>query len=268
MLQKLKNSPYFAFFEISFKRQFAYRIANWAGLFTNLFFLFFKVAILEACYTHKTTISNYTILDTLTYVTVMQGLIMVVPMWGRIGVGESIRSGKIATDLIRPVNFFVMMISMRLGVSIYYLLVRTLPIIFVGYLVNFMIIPHIWNLPVVLLSIIMSAIIGNCLYFLIESTSFWLESDLGPRYILMGFSGLMAGLIVPIAFFPDWALFISKFLPFAYMLSCPVEIFLGKHSGMGLCVKLLIQLFWVVFLIGLSLIILKTGVRKMVLHGG
>ena len=46
----MRFAVYAAFMRAAFQQQFAYRIANWAGLFTNSFFMFFRGYMLEACY--------------------------------------------------------------------------------------------------------------------------------------------------------------------------------------------------------------------------
>ena len=81
------------------QRQFAYRIANWAGLFTNSFFLFFRAGVFEACYRSAESesgvahdIDGLDAAGALSYAVLSQSLIMVAPFWGRVGLSEDVRN--------------------------------------------------------------------------------------------------------------------------------------------------------------------------------
>src|SRR5690606_8245317 len=118
-----------AVFTTAIRRQLAYRVANWSGLFTNAFFLFFRAYALRACYGERAVIGGLSATDIVTYVTVSQALLMVIPQWGRVEVAESVRSGQVAVDLCRPLDYFAAFLSKRLGVSAYYVLFRFLPLL-------------------------------------------------------------------------------------------------------------------------------------------
>jgi ABC-2 type transport system permease protein len=258
-----------AFAATSFKQQFAYRMANWSGLFTNAFFLLFRAHALRAAYAARESIGGLNIDDIVSYATVSQALLMVIPQWGRMGISESVRSGQIAMDLSRPVGFFGMHMSRRLGISAYYLLVRFPPVLALGLVFGLLHPPADPSLlPLFLLSVICGTWIANCLLFLVEVSSFWLESDRGVRYGVMGFTNLFSGLILPISFFPDWAQRISRGLPFEYTLYLPIKIYLGQLAGGALLGALSIQLIWALGLALLCETAFAAGTRKLVVHGG
>jgi ABC-2 type transport system permease protein len=258
-----------AFAAVSFKQQFAYRMANWAGLFTNTFFLLFRAHALQAAYAARDNIGGLNVEEIVSYVTVSQALLMVIPQWGRMGISESVRSGQIAMDLSRPVGFFGMHMSKRLGISVHYLFVRFLPVLGVGLVFGLLHPPaNPPLLPVLLWSVFCGAWIANSLLFLVEVSSFWLESDRGVRYGVMGMANLFSGVILPISFFPEWAQSLSRILPFEYSLYLPVKIYLGQLAGAALADALATQLIWVVGLGLLCRLAFAAGTRKLVVHGG
>lgn len=262
-------SVYLAFLRAAFQQQFAYRVANWAGLFTNTFFMFFRAYVLEACYAARSEIGGMDVRDATTYAVVSQALIMVAPQWGRIGVSESVRDGRVATELLRPVDYFGMHMAQRLGASAYYLLVRATPVLLIGAAAGLLAAPaSLAALPALALSVVLGAWIAICVLFLIELSSFWLESDRGVRYLVTGVTTLASGLILPLHYYPDWAQAIAAALPFRYTLYLPVEIWTGQIQGAALGQALAVQATWVFAMWALCAIGLRRGTQKLVIHGG
>ena len=207
--------------------------------------------------------------DIVTYVTVSQALLMVIPQWGRVEVADTVRSGQIAVDLCRPMDYFAGFLSKRLGVSAYYILFRFLPLMAVGLAAGLLSPPSAWEtLPAFLATVVMGAWIANSLLFLVDVSAFWLGSERGLRYLFLGAGNLFSGLILPLSFLPEEMQKVSLALPFEYTLYLPVEVYLGRLSGVALASAMTIQLAWVVGLTILCRAILSAGVRKLVIHGG
>jgi len=260
-------TTYLAFARAAFQQQFAYRVANWAGLSTNTFFLFFRAYVLGAC-TAAGPIGGYAQSEAISYAAVSQALLMVVPQWGVVGVASSVRTGQIAVDLLRPIDFYGLYLARRLGISAYYLTVRMGPLLLIGWLGGVLEAPAWWALPALALSVCLGAVIANSLLFLIEMSSFWLENETGVRYTVLGCASLLGGLVLPLAFFPPWVQDLSRLLPFEYTLYLPAQIWLGKHTGGDLLWALLAQCAWAVGMFGLCKLALWRGTLKLRVAGG
>ncbi len=257
-----------AFGAVAFKRQLAYRFANWSGLFTNVFFLLFRTYALMACYEFRDEIAGYDVGQVTTYVTVTQALLMVSPQWGRIGIAESVRTGQVAMDLIRPVPYVAVQLSQRLGISAYYVLVRAIPVGAVGALFGFLKPPaDPWALLPFLISIALAAALGNLILILVELSSFWFGSERGVRFLVSGFANLFSGLLLPIAFFPEWARRISAFLPFEHSLYTPTRIYIGEVSG-SVWTAIGAQLVWLLLLLILTEWMFRRGTKVLIIQGG
>lgn len=252
----------------SVKQQLAYRFANWAGLFTNTFFLFFRAYALRACYEGRTEIGGLTASGIVAYVTVTQALLMVIPQWSRFGLAANIRSGQIATDLTRPIGLLEALLAVRAGVTLYYFVVRFLPLMVLGAVAGFVSWPNgVMSATGFMISVVLGAWLANLILILLEASAFWFGTERGLRYLVLGLSGLFSGLILPISFLPDSVQAISRWLPFEYTLYWPTRVYLGLPSD-ALLSGLLTQALWVVLLTGLTQATLALGTRRLVVQGG
>jgi ABC-2 type transport system permease protein len=106
------------------------------------------------------------------------------------------------------------------------------------------------------------------LRFLSNISTFWFLDYRGVGLLLMFMNSFFAGLIVPLNFWPDWARPIADALPFAGMIQVPVDVYLGKATGVNLLGVLLVQLTWAVGLLLVNRLVLNLAVRKVIVQGG
>jgi len=257
---------YVAFSKVEFLRYLGFRLSNIAGLFTNIFFLMFRAAAFKALFVNAALIGGYPLEYILSYTVLSQVLLMVIPQWGSVGVAEDIRTGQIASDLLKPVNYYFMILSKRIGVCLFYLLMRGLPVLIVGTLLGlFRCQPDFFHVTVGIISVFLSIVIANSLHFLVEAAAFWLESHQGPKRLLSVSLYFFSGAFIPVALFPPWAKEVSSLLPFQYTLNTTVNILLGSSESLQL---LGLQVMWFLIMIFLCLICLNRGIKKVTLHGG
>ncbi len=257
---------YFAFSKLEFLRHFTFHLSNIAGLFTNVFFMLFRAACFEALFANIPLIGGHSLEYMLSYSVMSQVLIMVIPQWGSVGVAEDIRTGQIASDLLKPVNYYFMILSKRAGVSVFYLLIRGVPVLIAGiFLGLFRAQLDFFYVALGMISLFLSIVIANSLHFLVEATAFWLESHQGPKRLISVSLYFLSGAFIPVALFPPWAKAISSFLPFEYTLNTTVNILLGSSEPIQL---LGLQFMWFLILIFACLICLDRGIKKITLHGG
>jgi ABC-2 type transport system permease protein len=259
-----------AFARGAFQRQLAYRVANWAGLFTNAWFLMFRAFLLSACYAARDDIGGLSRDQAVTYVVVTQAILMVSPQWGDLGVGESVRTGQVAVDLLRPVDFVGMTLARRLGVSTYYLLVRMTPLLIFGALTGVLTSgpPTAIAAIVFALSLPLAAVIGASVLLLVELSAFWLETHRGVRLLVLSGSILPSGLLLPIVYYPPALETLCRLTPFPYTLYVPAEIWVGEVTGAALWGTLAVQAAWAVALVALARLVFARGTRRLQVLGG
>jgi ABC-2 type transport system permease protein len=257
---------YAHFARVAFRRQRSFRLANFSGLFTNLFFLLFRSAVFAALFDHASTVGGYSLAQAVSYAVLVQTLIMVIPQWGQIGVGEDIRSGQIAMDMCRPLNYYLMIMAKRFGISCYFLVARGLPTLAIAYALGlWTTLPQVTSLPWAVISLAAGILLANSLHFLVELSGFWLESPRGPKMLVVGLTYFFSGATIPLAFFPPWAKQLSALLPFAATLNTPIEVLLQPELPWTLLAQ---QGLWLLVVCSLCFIVLRRGERSLVLHGG
>jgi len=261
-------APYLAFARAALARQWTYGTANWAGLFTNSFFLFFRAYALRACYDARASIGGLDVDATLTYVTVSQALVMVCPQWGTVGLAPAVKSGQVAIALLRPVDLYGSLLARRLALSVYYLAARFVPVLFVGGAFGLLQPPDPALLPAFAVSVVLGAVIGTSLLVLMEVSAFWLESERGVRYLLLGAAALPSGLLLPVEFFDDALQTLFTLLPFAHSLYTPTRLWIGDLPASEVWGRLGLQLFWALALAALARHLIRLGSARLQVLGG
>jgi len=77
-----------------------------------------------------------------------------------------------------------------------------------------------------------------------------------------------SGMAIPIRYFPELLRQICYALPFASVIQTPIDVWLGKRSGLDLVGVLALQFAWGLALLGLGKILLARATRKLVVQGG
>jgi len=271
-LQNLANTAivYLEFAKKSFQRQLQYRSANYAGFIVNTFFFMVRSYVFMALYENRGVVAEYNMVEAITFTGVTQAMIMVVGIFGSFTeIGNAVKTGEVATDLMKPVDYQFFTLSRQLGRSLYFFLFRGLPIFMV------MVIFFPWQPPVsvlalilFLISLVFAASISFSFSFMIGLSAFWLMDIRGIAGIVMGSSILLSGFLVPISFFPGDFGKICEYLPFVGQSYVPVAIYLGKYTGIHILNMLIRQVIWTFILIIIGRIFMSLAIRKVVIQGG
>lgn len=208
-------------------------------------------------------------MDTLTYLTLTQSFFTLMPNLGNMGLSEHVLSGQIVIELNRPINFYKMYMAKRFGIFCFFFQYRFLPVLILGSFFGVLNPPAEYQmLPLFLLSILLGFWIAVSIMFLVESSSFWFQSDKGFKVCMYGIFSFFSGLLIPLNYFPDWALSFTKLLPFAYTFDAPVQIYLGIQGDDQILTSFIGQFFWLIVLSLTCLFVLKQGANKLEIHGG
>jgi ABC-2 type transport system permease protein len=95
------------------------------------------------------------------------------------------------------------------------------------------------------------ALIGACIYFLLESLvdliAFWADHIWSLHVMIRFIVHFLGGGYVPLAFFPDSAQGFISYLPFKYILSISIEFAMGHNPTVGIF-EFAVIAFWIFFL--------------------
>ncbi len=254
---------------LSFQRQLTYRAANFAGLATNLFFGLLRAAVLIAFYGARQETAGLSIGAAVTFTGISQAAIGVLSLFSWFDVARAVYTGEIASDLLKPAGYFRFWMAQDLGRAAGAFLLRSLPLMAVYALVfpiSAPASPGQWI--AVALAIVLAWMCSFTWRFLINLAAFWTPDAQGVLRFAFGLSWVLSGFAMPLLFFPDWFRQLCYLTPFPAMINTVVEIYLGVRTGPAAVQALLAQAAWIVALAALAQVVLRLGVRRLVIQGG
>lgn len=221
-------------------------------------------------YSQTENIGGYTSTMMITYfiLAIWVGEITAPCLWGDIS--QDIKDGKLSQYLSMPLSYHWYNFSVYLGAKI--------PYSIVGMLITCMVIvftkdKFFFQLNAIYLTlffvvIVLAFFLGYQITYLLSLVAFWLEDASGPFQITSVATTILMGSLVPLDLLPDSISYISKFLPFQYLLYFPVKIYLGKVSNNSIISGIFCLLLWIVVFFFLNKLIWKKGIKRYSAVGG
>ena len=93
-------------------------------------------------------------------------------------------------------------------------------------------------------------------------------NPVGIRAISAALSDFLGGHIIALPFFPDGFRQVAELLPFAAMQNMPLRIYSGNIAGIDAVYGIIFQVFWLIVLITLGKLWMKTSLMKVIVQGG
>lgn len=198
--------------------------------------------------------------------------LLVIELWNSAWIapfiGSEIREGKMSMYFVKPMSVYWYRLfettSSKIFKSAYLIPIALLLVILLK--VSFPSLP-LETFVIFILSWLMSALITFTFSFILGASAFWLDDNgsLEAFYNLLFY--IFSGKILPLFLFVQEIRDLANILPFRYMLSFPLEILLGKASGVNLLFGFIGQIIWLFLVIIISQIIWKKGVKKYAAFG-
>jgi len=255
--------------KLSFQRQLTYRAAMIAGLVTNLFFGVLRASVMVALYGARTEVAGMSIGDAITYTGLTQGIITYISIFGWYDLMNSIASGEVATDLLKPLSYFRFWLAQDLGRALVAFFLRGVSIVLLYALLFDITVPQGAGRWLALtLSLTMSWFVSFAWRFLVNLAAFWTPNAKGVGRFAFGIAWVLSGFYMPLRFFPSWFITLCNFTPFPSMVNTNIEIYLGLLTGAALWQALFVQLLWAIGLTAVCQAILRAGVHRLVIQGG
>jgi ABC-2 type transport system permease protein len=260
---------YAEFVRVGFVNTLAYRLRYYTGIVTYFIYVSVYYFIWKAIYANSSAIEGFDFGHMLTYIAV--GWIIRSFYFNNIDqeMANAVMEGKLAMDLIKPVNPQLMYIAQALGESLFRLAMLTVPTAVVLLLVYPIRRPaSALHFAGFFASVLLSFFIVAGINFAVGTFAIRLKSILGllrAKYFLLE---LFSGLLIPISFFPHTFQDIFSVLPFQYISYIPVLIYLGKINGMGIVKALALQVFWIFVLLAVGDALWRWSSRKITIQGG
>jgi ABC-2 type transport system permease protein len=254
---------------LSLRRYLTYRSSAAAGVATNTAFGFIRAYVLVALWQQKPEINGWGVSEACTYAFLTQALIA--PMGAFLNgteLGPRIRSGDVALDLYRPVDFQCWWLAMDTGRAVGAGLLRSLPPVLAGSLAfpfALPLSPERW--AAFLLCCVVGYLVSFSLRYLISLVAFWTLDERGVAALVFAVGFFCSGMILPLTIMPGLLGTIVRHTPWATMVQIPTSVLFGTQAG-GLGYALVFGLAWAVALVVAGYLLTNVARRKVVVQGG
>lgn len=253
-----------------FRRQSQYKLAMFAGLFTNCVFGFVRAAVMMAAVRASDGFGGYDEGTIGAYVWLSQGLLGATQFMGPpLELVDRVKNGDIAIDFLRPVDVQFSYLAADLGRAAATILPRGVPSVLVGMLTFGMTMP---NTPAPyllgLLSVLLAVALSFLCLFAVGLIGFWVVETRGLRVLYQICGTFLAGLFVPVHMFPGWLRTMAHITPFPSILQSPIDILSGRVTGIDAVTVVATQVFWVLLIGAMGRVLLAAGRRRLEVQGG
>jgi ABC-2 type transport system permease protein len=268
-------APYAEFTRIGFVNILAFRLRYYAGILTYLInvtvYYFIWKAVYAPALGHAAgaSIGGFDLPQMLTYVAI--GWIIRSLYWNTIDqeMAYEVIEGKIAMDFIKPVSIQWMWICRALGETAFRLILLTAPATVAIVMIFPVRPPASWgNFGMFLIAVAGSIMLMAAINFMIGVCAIPLTSILALIRAKYWLIEVLSGLLIPLTYFPAVFQKMAAWLPFEHIAFTPLQIYLGKLSGLAALRALAVQWLWVAALLWLGKLWWGRASRKITIHGG
>jgi ABC-2 type transport system permease protein len=262
-------SPYTAVAVRAYRRFSTYRGATFAGVATNTVFGFIYAGVFAAAHERVGDIDGVAVEQTVLFIFTAQAFLAMTGAFGDREISERIRTGDVAADLYRPVDFQLWWLSHDLGKAAFHAIFRGVPPFVIGVWALSLPVPSdlvVW--AVFALATVLGVALAFGVRFLANLSAFWLLEARGVVNLTAITQSFLAGHFVPLYFMPDRLESLVRLLPFAGITAHPIEILVGIRTGTDIGWVFAHQLIWILALGLAGRWALSAAYRKLVVQGG
>lgn len=135
-----------------------------------------------------------------------------------LGIPQSVRTGQISLDLMRPVHLFVHLMCREWGQIAYQFVYKSVPIYLLYVLVFSLSLPQqVTTLLLALAGLAAAAYLSICMNYIIGATALWTTESSWLYWMNHALINLLAGFFIPVEWLPRWLQTVSWISP---ILTC------------------------------------------------
>lgn len=260
---------YLKFISSAFQRSAAYRLEYYIGLFNAFLYIFIFTSVWKAVAStnpdalpgwDETKLVQYAILSTLIKVSFGRNESLV---------STKVKNGDIVYDFLKPYNFALMYFSDCIGVSLFQLFARALPLLFFSFLFfgispSMDLMQFLMFLPTYFFAFIIFILIG----FIISSLSFFFTEIFTFFVLNSAFLTLFSGSVIPVSLYPDQFQELIYATPFPYLFYFPTALIINTPLTISYPELVLRYLFIIAILGTIAYKVFNKGKKKIEFAGG
>jgi ABC-2 type transport system permease protein len=251
------------------QRAIAYRGATLLNLLAGLIWVTLVYYLWKTVFSARGTLQGFSWNEMRTYIVIAYAVNSLLSFQSLMHMMSTIRTGDVASELLRPVDFLGSQLSQAIGSACIEGVLSSSIALLISFLFLDIMPPHT---PLALCFFMLSVCIGFLIKFLLgylmAILCFYTLNSLGLIWAQTAVINLFSGALIPLAFFPNWLQQIILATPFQGIVYMPVALYLGKMQGVAVWQALGIQLIWVVILWIIARLFWQISIRRLDIQGG
>ncbi|OUM00845.1 ABC transporter permease [Variovorax sp. JS1663] len=269
--------PYAAAFTSRFLQMLQYRAAALAGFATQCWWGGIKVMVLAAFYAGAPDTVPMPLADAITYTWLAQGLLALLPWTGDPEVAQSVRTGAVAYDRLRPVDAYALWYVRTTG----WIAARVLPRVTLMLAFAALALPLLgwrewaWQPPAGVaatlafaVSALLALLLSAALVMLLNVATMAALNDRGVNALALPLVIVLSGNLLPLALMPPSWQTLLLVQPLAGLLDIPARLYFGQFAGWQALGALGLQAAWLVVLVGAGRAAMGRTLRRLEVQGG
>lgn len=257
-------AAYSSFFKRALSSHLAYASAAWINLFAMASGFSFTMMVWHYAQSGQPAATSF-----YAYLTLAFALNFTLSMAFERYVGERIREGLIATDLLKPVDY-TWLFFFQAASDIVFQAAFGAVVLAVAYCVLGSALAPASGaaLGMASLSVLLAFWVQFHLGFLFVQMIFATHSNYGPFTLRMLFHTALSGIFAPLDVYPPALQHFALCLPFRHVIYTPVAIYQGRLAGMDAWTAMGSQVLWGLGLFAVSRVSFSIIRRHLTIQGG
>lgn len=264
------KKKYISLFKIAMQETLAYRVSFFINMLSKFISMLTVFYIWKGIFHSRDVLNGYSWDQMKTYLFVTFIVNSLISWYTEGKISAKIMDGSVAMDLLKPIDFQKTQLARTLGASFteigISLIFSSIFIILFGGIILPTDFTHV---ILFLISAFVSFFVKFGIVYFFGLLCFFTTSSLGIRWARGAITDLFSGALIPISFFPNWILGLSKVLPFQGIIFIPVSIFTGTAGSYANMLWLIAQqTAWAIIIWYMGKLLWKFALKNVVIQGG
>ncbi|HHY75768.1 MAG TPA: hypothetical protein GX500_03175 [Firmicutes bacterium] len=258
---------YLLYTRAEFLRGIRYRASFWAQMASGLIMTAIQWYLWTAVYRHTGSIAGVSLQEMLSYTLMGRVAAGFLAEPSNLRLAPRVRQGTIVHDLVKPADLHFQLLFQNLGSAAFRLVSTGLPLYVALSVMGILHLPDARTLIAFVISLLMGYVAVFSTSFVSGVLTFYTKSGVGVDHLYTVVE-LLAGMYVPLQFFPGWLRWVAENLPFKAIHYIPMAIWSGMTEPGEVVSAVLSQLLWTGLMVLLCRIVWKGAIKHLTVQGG
>jgi len=254
---------------LAIQETIAYRVSYLVNMSSTVITYLVIFLIWAAVYSGRESVGGYVWAEMKTYLIVSLFMSALVSGSSEYRISRQIRSGNIAVELLRPVDYQKASLAITLGNSLSEgVLVSLACLLFAIFSGKGVSPPDALAWVGFLAAVIIAFATKFLLIYVFGLFCFWTTSMMGISWLRKSVTDFFSGALIPLGLFPLWLRNVADYMPFRSIVWVPASAFTGRLAGADLARTLATGFVWVVALWFLGKLVWSRAMFRVTIQGG